>query len=114
MTLAKALEDISKMSYSDMLARLFALLASDLFTWHDVTEDQFDTEAVQVLAAGLKTRRQTVFVLARYEDNEEEPLVLAVYPLQDKAKKVTAENYQLEWLWEQVTNSDGKATPVPR
>jgi len=75
--------------------------------WHDITEEcNPDPEAVQCLAAGYKGKGNgdTIWMLTRYEGEGDEYAL--VCSKEGKAKRVSMEQYKLEWLWEQVSERE--------
>lgn len=71
--------------------------------WYDVTDYSPDPEAVQCFATAYQGKRlgETIFMMSRYED-EGDPFAL-VSKIGGEIKRVALEPYQLEWLWEHIT-----------
>jgi hypothetical protein len=92
---------VEERSHEEVAVGIVAHLS--VHPWFDITEKHNpDPAAVQCLAMAYEGKRngETIWFLTRYEDEGDEYAL--VCKMGGEAKRVEMEQYQLEWLWEQV------------
>ena len=96
----KKLGDMGK---DELFLNLFVELST--LTWHNVSEDTPDPEAVESYAWGKDGGKHSIHILSKYEDGE----IVLVSANDDRPefKRSGADQFMLQWLWEQVVKSDG-------
>jgi hypothetical protein len=94
------------MTREDLELEICARLSAQ--RWHDVTgERNIDPEAAQCYAFGYDGKRNgsTIWFLNRYEDDGDEYALVCT--MRGETKRVSMEQFKLEWLWEQITAGVG-------
>jgi hypothetical protein len=90
----------SEMSRDDL--ELALLVELSLCDWHDLSDEPPDAEAVECYAWGRDGGKNTIHILSKYEDGE---VVLASRNDDSTGwKRMAAEQFKLQWLWEQVAS----------
>jgi hypothetical protein len=88
------------MTREDLERELLVMLAS--LIWEDISDECPDPDAIRCFAVGVPGKREVLYVLTEYPDEDRKYALVACPKDRKKPGLITDEKFKLEWLRENL------------